>query len=451
MLSLSPTLRIFLCLPTVDLRKSFDGLRALVAQTLVADPLSGHWFVFRNRAGDRLKILGLGRGRLGHLVQATRTRLLPFSPADRRRTAADRDSRQRPGHAARRRRLREGPAGAALSSAGHGQVKRDTFPPGLLREAFFIGPLEVTCRCHTLEPLSFFSHKFLQSSGGSCVQESMSTAASPVAVPDTDHLPDDPALLKAMLAELLAALRSRDRELEQVQHRLDQLLRRLYGPRAERFDPDQPLLFAELTAATAAPAPPAPPPNPEAACRKRPGHGRQQLPKHLPRERRVYELSTAERNCSCCGQERQVIGQEVSEQLDYLPASLRVIEHVRLTYACPRCVGAKSVAAEVSEAVTAAAVAEVATETTEPATIETAAPANPTAPSAPIVTAPKPAVPIPRGLPAPGLLAYLIVSKFGDHCVQGEAVYEMRVGLSWPGCRTRPQTAGKLQGQEPLW
>lgn len=57
MLSLSPTLRIFLCLPTVDLRKSFDGLRALVAQTLAADPLSGHWFVFRNRAGDRLKIL----------------------------------------------------------------------------------------------------------------------------------------------------------------------------------------------------------------------------------------------------------------------------------------------------------------------------------------------------------------------------------------------------------
>jgi transposase len=57
MLSLSPTLRIFLCLTAVDLRKSFDGLSALVTQALVADPLSGHWFVFRNKSGDRLKIL----------------------------------------------------------------------------------------------------------------------------------------------------------------------------------------------------------------------------------------------------------------------------------------------------------------------------------------------------------------------------------------------------------
>ena len=57
MLSLSPSIRIFLCLPTVDLRKSFDGLSALVRQALGDDPLSGHWFVFRNRAGDRLKIL----------------------------------------------------------------------------------------------------------------------------------------------------------------------------------------------------------------------------------------------------------------------------------------------------------------------------------------------------------------------------------------------------------
>jgi transposase len=57
MLNLSPTIRIFLCLDTVDLRKSFDGLAALVQQALGDDPLSGHWFVFRNRAGDRLKIL----------------------------------------------------------------------------------------------------------------------------------------------------------------------------------------------------------------------------------------------------------------------------------------------------------------------------------------------------------------------------------------------------------
>jgi transposase len=54
---LSPSVRIFLCAVPVDLRKSFDGLAALVRQALAADPLSGHWFVFRNRAGDRLKVL----------------------------------------------------------------------------------------------------------------------------------------------------------------------------------------------------------------------------------------------------------------------------------------------------------------------------------------------------------------------------------------------------------
>lgn len=54
MLSLSPAVRIFLCLDAVDLRKSFDGLSALVSQALGDDPLSGHWFVFRNRRGDRL-------------------------------------------------------------------------------------------------------------------------------------------------------------------------------------------------------------------------------------------------------------------------------------------------------------------------------------------------------------------------------------------------------------
>lgn len=57
MLSLSPAIRIFLCAEPADLRKSFDGLSGLVRQALGDDPLSGHWFVFRNRAGDRLKIL----------------------------------------------------------------------------------------------------------------------------------------------------------------------------------------------------------------------------------------------------------------------------------------------------------------------------------------------------------------------------------------------------------
>jgi len=48
---------IFLALEPTDMRKSFDTLAARVRDHLGADPLSGAWFVFRNRAGDRLKIL----------------------------------------------------------------------------------------------------------------------------------------------------------------------------------------------------------------------------------------------------------------------------------------------------------------------------------------------------------------------------------------------------------
>ena len=57
MLSLPSSVRIFLCLEPADMRRSFDGLARMTREVLQADPLSGHLFVFRNRRGDRLKIL----------------------------------------------------------------------------------------------------------------------------------------------------------------------------------------------------------------------------------------------------------------------------------------------------------------------------------------------------------------------------------------------------------
>lgn len=57
MLSLPPSVRIFLCLAPTDMRRSFDGLAALVPASLSQAPFSGHLFVFRNRRGDRVKIL----------------------------------------------------------------------------------------------------------------------------------------------------------------------------------------------------------------------------------------------------------------------------------------------------------------------------------------------------------------------------------------------------------
>jgi transposase len=57
-LNLTHQTRVFLFLEPVDMRKSFRGLCALAESVLQEDPASGHWFVFINRRGDRLKLLG---------------------------------------------------------------------------------------------------------------------------------------------------------------------------------------------------------------------------------------------------------------------------------------------------------------------------------------------------------------------------------------------------------
>jgi hypothetical protein len=57
MLSLPPSVRILLAREPADMRKGFDGLSHLVQSVLREDPLSGHLFVFRNRRGDRVKLL----------------------------------------------------------------------------------------------------------------------------------------------------------------------------------------------------------------------------------------------------------------------------------------------------------------------------------------------------------------------------------------------------------
>jgi transposase len=187
---------------------------------------------------------------------------------------------------------------------------------------------------------------------------------------DDAPLPDDLAVCQQMIRELLDVLRVARRDNEHLQHRLELLLRRLYGPRAERLDPHQPSLFSDLQDPEPPPAPPAPPPEPAATPRK--GHGRRPLPRDLPRRRVVHETPAAQRACPGCGRERSAVGEEVSEQLDYQPASLFVVEHVRCKYACSHC----------QEHVT---------------------------------TASKPPQPIDKGLPGPGLLAHVAVSKYADH------------------------------------
>jgi transposase len=264
-----------------------------------------------------------------------------------------------------------------------------------------------------------------------------------------EDLPDDLATLKRMVLELLASLHQRDRDIEGMRHRIDLLLRRLYGPRGERFNPDQLLLFAEMAAGQETTS--EPPPEPAAASkpkrRCRP-HGRRRLPDNLPREPRHHELSEAERTCPACGRMRVDIGTDRSEQLDYRPASLFVVEHFVHKYACPchrkrqsQSQGQQACPGHESEPMPASQPdSEPAPTTTEPTPTPTPVGAGrepvapgpqPTDPSQPpqpeaqpfllpdpgevVIAAPKPVMPIAKGLPGPGLLAHLIVSKYTDH------------------------------------
>jgi transposase len=192
-----------------------------------------------------------------------------------------------------------------------------------------------------------------------------------------DELRRENALLRAERDEFAEQLNRKNREIAGLQHQLQALLRRSYGRSAEKVDPKQLLLFEELLQKLAPETPWVPSTKGDKPVRK--GHGRRRLPSDLPRETRIHDLPEEEKPCPCCGEVRHVIGRETSEQLDYVPAKVKVIEHVRLKYACPEC----------------------------------EATASPDGPQ--IVTAEKPLSPIEKGMAAPGLLSYVIVSKYGDH------------------------------------
>jgi transposase len=137
--------------------------------------------------------------------------------------------------------------------------------------------------------------------------------------------------LKAIVRELLAANRDLQRRHDQLAHRLDLLLKRVYGPPADALRPQQPTLFGE-PAPTGTPVSPAPPPaapDPVPAPRAG-GHGRQAIPADLRRETEIVDLPEAVKRAA--GGEWVRIGEEVSEKLDYTPASLFVRRIVRPKY-----------------------------------------------------------------------------------------------------------------------
>jgi type II secretory pathway component PulJ len=143
-----------------------------------------------------------------------------------------------------------------------------------------------------------------------------------------EPLLDDLVLCHEIIRQQAETIRESQRRIEQLEHQVEQLLRRQYGPRRESVDPDQLRLFADEEAE----GDPAPPPEPQDAARvphRWRRRGRQRLPEHLPRERIEFELTAEELACPDCGCARVKIGEEVSEQLEYVPAAMRVLQHVR--------------------------------------------------------------------------------------------------------------------------
>lgn len=196
----------------------------------------------------------------------------------------------------------------------------------------------------------------------------MSSPSNPIPLPadlDGAH-----ALIRALFEQVSRS----DREIEQLRHRIDQLCRRLFGRSSERVDPNQLVLaFMEASGlAAAAPEPETESAAPPAERSARKGHGRRPRLEDLPRQTFLNDLPDAEKACAGCAVPLQEIGRDSKERLDYVPASVVILETVTPKYACPSC----------HEGVRKA-------------------PALPE--------------PIEKGIAGPGLLAYVAVSKYADH------------------------------------
>jgi transposase len=156
-----------------------------------------------------------------------------------------------------------------------------------------------------------------------------------------------------------------------------------FGPRSERLVPEQMVMpFLSNSFPAQLPPPGAPPRehtrDPQHFDRAQAvptnGHGRQTLPAHLKRERHVFDVPEDKKRCQGCKKALVKIGEDTSEQLEYTPSQLKVLQNVRPKYAC------------------------------ENECEETG-----------VVVAPPPPGPIAKGLPGPALLAHTVVSKYDDH------------------------------------
>jgi transposase len=196
------------------------------------------------------------------------------------------------------------------------------------------------------------------------------SAAPPL--PDLSTLDRDTiaALLIEKHGQLLAQqerLLSRDHEIEHLKLVIAKLRRMMFGTSSERVTREIEQLELKLDELEAARAEREVAEAVAIASCSRPA--RRPLPEHLPRE--VHTHLPAEEFCPTCGGQLRTLGEDISEVLEYIPASFKVIRHVRPKLSCRSCEH--------------------------------------------IVQAEAPSRPLERGLAGPGLLAHVLVGKYADH------------------------------------
>jgi len=195
-------------------------------------------------------------------------------------------------------------------------------------------------------------------------------------------LPDDVDDLKALVLEVTAANRSLqedaaakqiafEEQIDLLQQQLRLLLHKRFGQSSEKIPKEQLHLFNEAETSIEESHDEEPEVRVSVKGHTRAKNGRRPLPESLPRIEVIHDLPDEEKVCPHDGHELQKIGQETSEQLDFIPAKMQVTRHVRLKYACPECEQGVRIA-------------------------------------------PLPPQPIPKSMASPGLLAHVAVSKYAD-------------------------------------
>jgi len=184
---------------------------------------------------------------------------------------------------------------------------------------------------------------------------------------DLDITPDDPAKLRAVNRLLADEVKSQALLIEKLKHQLAGQNRHRFGVRSESLDQLN-LTFEEDEAIAEAASEQTKPETPTAEAKTPRQHSRKPLPGHLDRHEEV--LSPGE-DCPRCGGKLKTLGEDVTEELEYVPGRFVVNRIVRPRKACACC-----------EA---------------------------------IVQSPLPSRAIERGRPGPGLLAHVLVSKYADH------------------------------------